>query len=86
MAINQYVSPTGAAIEGTIELIRVRADIIGIDSNTDEPEYTEHIEPLHDNETLTEGNKPWPHNIVYLDENGAEWLFHELKLKEESSP
>ena len=69
-----YLSPTGSPIIGTLERLSGRAEIIGIDHTTGEPEYQGGTEIFYDDqETVTRDGK-----MVFLDEAGGEWTFDQL--------
>jgi hypothetical protein len=76
----EYVSPTGSPILGTKELLTGRAEITGIEDNG-EPVYQGSTEIFYDDqvtETL-EGK------MIFLDEDGAEWTFDQLKPADEEA-
>ena len=72
-----YLSPTGHEILGTLERLSGRAEIMGIDPTTGEPEYQGGTEIFYDDqETVTLDGK-----IVFLDSQGGEWTFDQLVLE-----
>lgn len=77
----QYLSPTGSEIIGTLERLIGRAEISGIqDDGT--PKYAGETEVFWDDQTsvLRDGKR------VFLDEDGAEWTFDQLKPVAEPEP
>ena len=73
---NQYVSPTGSTIVGTKELIVGITHIAGIEADgTPIPGNRGTLVIWDDMETVTQDGK-----IVFIDGNGAEWTFDQLKL------
>jgi hypothetical protein len=76
--MKEYVSPTGSPILGTKELLTGRAEITGIDDNG-EPVYAGDTEIFYDDQvTETKDGK-----MIFLDEDGAEWTFDQLKPADE---
>ena len=70
-----FTSPTGAKVVGTKELLIGICRIADIDANGHPVHGDYGTEILWDTaETAREDG-----NLVYLDENGAEWTFDQLK-------
>jgi hypothetical protein len=76
----QYVSPTGAPIQGTLELLSGVCRVDGVNDDGT-PSYLESGTEIFwdDQQTAKKNGK-----LVYLDLNGAEWTFDQLKLQEET--
>src|SRR5215469_8901770 len=69
-----YFSPRGAKIVGTYARVMVRADIVGFDPDTGEPEFEGYTEVFWDTqETVERDGKP-----LYLDEDGYEWTVDQI--------
>lgn len=74
MEVRNYVSPTGAKIVGTQEILYATAKIHSI-STDGEPDYTGYTEVDYDSQTtLTRGGK-----ILFIDDDGETWTFDELE-------
>ncbi|MGJ4953104.1 hypothetical protein [Bradyrhizobium sp. HKCCYLS20291] len=71
----EYVSPTGSPILGTLEKLTGRAEIMGIEEDGT-PLYQGGTEIFYDDQVTarTDDGK-----MIFLDENGAEWTFDQLK-------
>jgi hypothetical protein len=78
MAIKSYLSPNGSRILGTSELLYARADIIGIDEETGEPEFDGHTEVFWDTQSTQTKKDGHTVRILYLCEDGEEWTFDQL--------
>jgi hypothetical protein len=74
-----YLSPTGHEILGTLERLSGRAEIVGIDPTTGEPEYQGGTTIFYDDQETVwrKGHR------VFLDSDGGEWTFDQLVLEED---
>lgn len=75
----EYVSPTGKPILGTLEKLTARAEITGINDDGT-PEYEGDTEVFWDSQETAELDG----KVIFLDEDGYEWTFDQLKPVEES--
>jgi hypothetical protein len=72
----QYVAPNGAAIVETLERVTATNGILGIYADGT-PEYDSAGSRVHWDSQVQVTRKGQP---VFLDENGDEWLFSQLRL------
>ena len=74
----RFLSPNGLPIVGTLETLKARAEATEY-SATGEPEYSGETDVWWDEQkTVTKGN-----SLVYLDEDGYEWVFPDLVPEDE---
>lgn len=76
MATKNYLSPHGVPIVGTLERVDALGRISGI-SDKGEPDFSGDTEVFWDTQTTVRRDG----EIVFLDEDGGEWLFYELTPK-----
>ena len=75
----EYVSPSGSLILGTLERLTGRSEISGI-KDDGEPVYSGGTEIFYDDQVTATDSEG---KMIFLDEDGAEWTFDQLKPADE---
>ena len=75
----QFASPNGVQIVGTLETLTGRANAVEFDPVTGEPSYEGGTTIFWDDQKTVERDG----KTIYLDEDGDEWTFDQLKQIEE---
>jgi len=81
----ELVAPTGAALVATLDVITAKAQVIGVFLEPDEDGKLAPT-PSYAGESDVDWDSQRPYRddgvVAYIDENGREWLEHELVRKD----